>query len=291
MDKEVWRKIVSAIRSADRVIPRTGRRKRYSDQQIVKMYLWSVWHDRPLCWACQRSHYHHPYRPKQLPSVSQFCRRVQALRIGRMLEHVHRRLAEGDRPIDILSVDGKALAVSDYSGDPDAATGYGCGRFQRGYKLHACVSDDDRIPCFQVHPMNTAEQTIACDLLDQTLAPGQLVLGDSNYDSSRLYRCCDDRQAMMLTPLKGRSRQAKRRQQMPTTRLNALRLWEQHPALARTLLKERDRIERVFATLCGVGEGLKGLPAWVRTLPRVRRWVTGKIIFYHARLDLRYLAA
>lgn len=63
--------------------------------------------------------------------------------------------------------------------------------------------------------------------------------------------------------------------------------WSRQPQAMQRLLHERDRIERAFATLGNTGEGLKVLPPWVRGLEKVRRWVTVKIIFYHARLIAR----
>ena len=55
MDSHVWKAVYQMIRQADRSIPRSGRRTPYSDTLIVGMYVWAVWHDRPLCWACDRS--------------------------------------------------------------------------------------------------------------------------------------------------------------------------------------------------------------------------------------------
>jgi hypothetical protein len=57
MDTQVWRVLGAAVKSADRRVARAGRRPTYTDTLVVKMYLWSVWHDRPLCWACDRWHY------------------------------------------------------------------------------------------------------------------------------------------------------------------------------------------------------------------------------------------
>jgi hypothetical protein len=56
MDTQVWQMVTAAVRSADRRVPRQGRRPSYSDALIVRLYVWSVWHDRPLCWACDRTH-------------------------------------------------------------------------------------------------------------------------------------------------------------------------------------------------------------------------------------------
>ena len=286
MTKESWLRIVAAAQRAHRQLPRTGRLAKYSDLLIIKMYLYAVLHDRPLCWACDKANYGRLFRPRLLPSVSQFCRRMKTQRINDIIDHVGTQLSQHDRPIAIASVDGKPLPISDYTLDPEAKTGRGVGRFQKGYKLHALVTDDDKIPCFQVHSMNVAEQTVAYDLFDH-VEPFMLVLGDSNYDSSRLYQKCADHEAQLLTPLKGMSQTESRRKRMPPSRLDALMLWEQCSGIATSLGKQRDQVERVFSTLTGVGFGLKGLPTWVRRIGRVRRWVAGKIILYHAHLATR----
>lgn len=291
MDRAIWKLITRTIRAADRVVPRTGRRPKYSDAQIVKMHFHSVAHDKPRSWACDRKHdVGGFYRPRTLPSISQFCRRLKSPRVQALIDQVNARLGCGDQPLDILSVDGKALAISDYSADPDAKDGRGCGRFQRGYRLHALVADDNRILRFAVHPMNVAEQTVAYDLLGE-VGPSLLVLGDSNYDSARLYQRCEDQGSMLLTPLKGRSRSPEHLARMPQSRRDVLELWDHHDGIARSLLRQRDRIERVFSALCGSGDGLKNLPQWVRRLQRVGSWVAGKIALYNARVALRPPAA
>ena len=53
----------------------------------------------------------------------------------------------------------------------------------------------------------------------------------------------------------------------------------------------RREVERYFGQLTCFGGGLGPLPAWVRRLPRVQRWVTAKLIIYHARLQTRTNAA
>ena len=69
MDRTIWQLLRSSIVSADRRTPRSGRRPRYADAQVVKMYFWAVAHDRPLCWACRREHYHSLYRPAAVVAV------------------------------------------------------------------------------------------------------------------------------------------------------------------------------------------------------------------------------
>jgi hypothetical protein len=56
MEQRAWKMVCRAIRSADRRVPRLGRRKRFSDALIVRMYFWAVDHDRPMYWACDRMH-------------------------------------------------------------------------------------------------------------------------------------------------------------------------------------------------------------------------------------------
>ena len=57
-----------------------------------------------------------------------------------------------------------------------------------------------------------------------------------------------------------------------------------------SIMKTRDEVERIFSALTCFGGGLAPLPSWVRRLDRVQRWVTVKIIIYHARLFIRKAA-
>lgn len=286
MDREIWRRLLAAVRSADRRVLRSGRRPIYSDQQILKMLLWTIWHDRPMCWACQRSHYSTMYRPKQLPSVSQFSRRLRSERITAMLSCVHDYLAGGGGPSKLSFLDGKSLPVSDYSRDPDARDGYATGCMRRGYKLHAWATEDGRIPLFVVRPLNESEPKVARQLVAH-IPPGHLVLGDGNYDSAILYQLVAQGHSQLLTPLKGRSRTAPRLRRMGQDRHRAIMLWDNSPQQCLALGKKRVAIERIFSALSCFGGGLAPLPHWVRRLPRVERWVTAKLAIYHARLLCR----
>ena len=283
MNRHIWRTMVSAVRSADRRVPRTGRSPVFTDQQVVKMYLWSVWHDRPLLWACDRAHYNGWYRPRQLPSVSQFCRRMKTTRIQAMLEAVNEYLTRTEKPIALSFFDGKPLPISDYSGDPDARDGHGVGKFQRGYKLHAWGTADGKIPRFAVRSLNEGEAKVARELTEH-IPPASLVLADANYDSRHLYATIAEGGSQLLTPLKGRSKDQKNLKRMGMGRRIAITGWERFPEACTVLLRMRNQIERIFSTLTGFGGGLTTLPPWVRRIDRVTRWVTAKIVIYHARL-------
>jgi hypothetical protein len=286
MNRHIWMLICCAVRSAERRVQRYGRKPRYSDTLILKMLLWAIAHDRPLCWASDRRHYTGLFRPKQLPSNSQFCRRVKNPRVELMLQAIQEYLVTRDEPAWRLFFDGKALPIGDFSRDPDARDGFGTGKLQCGYKLHALGDQDGRIVDFAVLPLNAGEPDTARSLT-QSIPPQALVLADSNYDSSLLYQAVHERQAVLITPLKGRARSEGRLRKMSAARRLAIELWDQHPELCQHVQGWRDQIERIFSALCGHGGGLSPLPAWVRRMDRVRRWVSGKVILYNARVHTR----
>jgi hypothetical protein len=285
MDRELWRVLTAAVRSADRRVARDGRCPRYSSQLIVRMYLWCVWHDRPLLWACDRDHYSTMFRPLQLPSVSQFCRRMKSPRVQAMLAAVQDYLIRKNTPVSLSFLDGKPLPISFCSSDPDARVGYATTGFARGYKLHAWAACDGRILRFAVRPMNEGEAKVARDFAG-SMPPG-LVLADANYDSKNLYQAIGAREAQLLTPLKRIAVHAGPLRRMGPHRRYAIRLHQQSSEQYRAILDRRDEIERIFAALTCFGGGLTPLPSWVRRLDRVTRWVGAKIAIYHARLRLR----
>lgn len=289
MDVDVWKVIRRAIRTADRSVPRVGRRPVFSDQLIVRMYFWCVAHDRPLRWACSRSSYSRVLRPRRLPSVSQFCKRMKSVRIIVMIRTVHELLAGLDEPLTLGFIDGKALPVSESSGDPDARTGRGNGRFSRGYKLHALGDSRGRIRAFRVTPMNEGEPTVARRHLVRHITRGAVVLADGNYDGRKLYTAVGRRRAFLLTPQKRNRRTEQALRNTCPERREAMELWRDRPELARAAYALRGGIERIFSALTCFGGGLGPLPAWVRRKRRVTSWVTAKIAIYNARVLLRMI--
>ena len=145
------------------------------------------------------------------------------------------------------------------------------------------ATEDGRIAAFRVTALNAGEPVVARTLTD-AIAPNTLVLADSNYDSCGLYQAVADRGGQLLTPLKGPSRQRRRLRQMPAARRWVIQRWDHHSPWCVRTLHQRHAIERIFAALVSFGGGLHGLPPWVRGLGRVTRWVTVKVIVYHARL-------
>jgi len=291
MDHTMWRIVTRTVVAVNRALARTGRRPRYSDVQIVRMYFWAVWHDRPLCWACDRLHYNRLFHPRHLPSISQFSRRLRTPRVQEILQWTHRRLARDGTACRVMFLDGKALAVSESTQDRDARTGHGNGMFSRGYKLHALGTEDGRITAFCVRPLNEHEIPVAVARLAPHVDHKALVLADGNYDGNRLYQAIQNRGAWMLTPLRGRARTGAKRRRMCRTRRWAIDLWNRREKLCSKAYRYRSTIERTFSALTCYAGGLGPLPAWVRGLRRVTQWVTAKIILYHARLRCRQMVA
>jgi hypothetical protein len=290
LDRETWRRVKAAVAQAAEQVGHRGRRCRYPDTLIVAMYLWSVWHSRCLSWACDRVHYGDLLRPRKLPSISQFTRRVKSDSCQLILQRAHELLDGGPACVEGGYFDGKPLAVSPVSKDPDATSGHVSGGFAKGYKLHAYVTKQRRIPVWSVMPLNVAEQSVALELVPHlpAMTPDNLSMADSNYDSSPLYKAMNGRGHALLTPLKGQKR-VKDGQHHPVTlrqmgpaRAEAVELWKKQPDLICYLLKGRNNVEGTFSVLT-VALDLH-LPAAVRRLHRVRRFIGGKIILYHARL-------
>lgn len=287
MDREIWIVLCEASRIAARRLDPPHRRPVYSDLLIARLWLWAVFHDRPMSWACRRSSYSTLFRPRRLPSVSRFSRRLASPRLARFRVQLHRVLSEPGRGAALSSIDGKALTVGECTSDPDARIGIVTHRrFRRGYKLHARATEAGFIEEYRIRPLNEGEARIARRLVRRVPERG-LVLADANYDSRVLYAAIERRGARLLTPLKGQARAESTLHRMPVSRREAVMVWRNHPALAERAMHARGAVERVFAHLGGFGGGLGPLPAWVRRLRRVRLWLDAKIAVYHARLVAR----
>lgn len=298
MDRELWALILSAVKRAAREVGWNGGRRppRYPNWLVVAMYLWAVWHDRTMSWACDRSHYTGLFRPRGgLPSVSRFTRRVKSDDCQRILQLVHDEFAQRGLVTEEGYVDGKPLLVGPVSKDRQATRGRVSGGFAKGYKLHAYVNEHRRIVVWSVTGLSEDEKTVALELLPHLppMAPGAVVLKDSNYDSAPLHKAAARLvpEAALVGPLKGQGRVGEgghhpvTLRQMGPDRRELLAAWRHCPGLVELVLRARDTIERVFGVLCCTAGGLgTALPPWVRTLDRVRRWVGAKVVLYNARL-------
>jgi hypothetical protein len=305
MDQELWTNLKAAVDRAVRAVPAPRRTAVFSDRLIVLMLLWAVWHDRCLSWACDRKHYGGIFRPRALPSISRFARRVKTERVQQILHRTHEDLATRQTvcPFSLLSyVDAKPVPVSPVSKDPDAKRGRISGGFAKGYKLHTIVSEQRRVLVWCVSPLNTDEKVVAehlvnhlpsghghCDSPAQVALESPLTLGDSSYDSANLHKAFTRQGRTLLTPLRceqrvgPNGRPEDKLRKMGIGRRQVIEAWENHAGLARYVMKSRNNIEGTYSVL-SLACGLDRLPGFVRRLDRVRRWIGCKILLYHARL-------
>lgn len=288
MDRDQWTIVYTSIKRNAKRLKRDAKLT-FSDLLIVAMYVWSVANDRPMCWACNRSNYKHFFRPRKLPSVSQFTRRVKSVRTQQLLLWVHEELADTDSPVALQFIDGKPLVVGVASRDPDAKKGKVMGGFARGYKVHPLMTAEGKIPVFSVTSLNKHEMHVAAHLLPYAprMSEGSLLMADGNYDAADFHKLVESRGGRLLTRPRGRAKHEVTRRQMGAARRQCNDFWDNSPALMHDAYRHRVRAEGILSALTSYGGGLGPLPAFVRRLPRVTRWVGTKIILYHARLAWR----
>jgi hypothetical protein len=166
------------------------------------------------------------------------------------------------------------------------------GGFAEGYKLHAWVTEDGRLPPWALTPLNADEKTVARALCQRfpAMPPQALVLADANCDAAPLHKEVAATGARLVRPLRGQGRVGDdgrhpvTPRQTGRARRQLVALWQAKPDLCEHVLHHRNDVARGSSTRTCHGGGLAGLPVWVRTVGRVRRWVGAKIILYHARL-------
>lgn len=284
MERELWKIISRLITQLDRTIDQGARV--HSVGRIVRFYLWSALHDRPVYWACDRGNWAGVRPPTQWPDQSTLSRRLRCPQTRWMLDQLMLRLEPWDRARLLRCVDGKPLTVSRHSVDRQAAFGRGAGGMDRGYKLHAIYADHSRPVAWAVTPLNRCEHHVAAQLIDERSEPGYL-LADAAYDANSLHEQASRHDIRLLTPRRYQKARGLGHHRHSDHRRDALNRLAAPSPFVRQLLLKRRRIETHFAHLTNFGGGLTCLPSWVRGLLRVELWVAAKIIVRLARNQRR----
>jgi hypothetical protein len=267
-------------------------KQRFTDSTIVLIYYWSVLNNQTRAWACRRFNWPLRLPPGGLPSESQFSRRFGSKRVQRLSDRVEREVfaldpAPADR-VSLLKVDGRPLVIGNHSHDRHAGYGRAAGGKARGYKLHSITDADNRLVRWRLAPMNTDEREMARRMISRLVASGYL-LADKNYDSNKLFDLAAGRGVQLVAPRRyGSDKNLGHTHQSPA-RLRCRDLLENPTSrFGRELHDQRRGIERYFGTAACTPELLNGLPPWVRTRPRVYRWVQAKLVLAELhRLNLR----
>ncbi len=274
MERELWEAMYMLARELDN----PWGNWRYSIADVLAVYFWSVVHDRPTSWAADPENWPDELRPVLIPTQSTLSRRLRRAETTTLMTTVEQHLLTliAVRNCLVYVVDGKALAVSGVSKDPDAGYGRGAGGFQKGYKLHAVWGQGPMPVAWALAPMNVSEKTLARQLIP-TLQGGGYLLGDTHYDANVLYDLAAKQGFQLLarkTKSRGRGGLGHRRQS--PGRLRSMELLQ--TAFGHSVFNQRNAIERQFGTLTSFGGGLAPLPAWVRRFHRVRNWVQAKLL-------------
>src|SRR5262245_49365714 len=286
MEQQLYQAIVAVLATLGK--PRTSARFDFSDEDVVKVYYWSVICDRPTSWACRKEHWPLHLRQRPLPSPATMSRRLRSAKVVALLDALERRVVAPREPGLFWMIEGKPLPVGGCSKDRQAGYGKAAGGMAKGYKLHALVGSAGAVAAWRVAPMHKDERVMAERLVKA--APPEVVgylLADANFDSNPLHQVCDDRGNLQLvTPRRYGPGKGTGHRKQTAGRLRAIALTESpFPAFAEQLRKDRVAVERQFGNLTNWGGGLSGLPAWVRTHRRVRRWVQAKLVLAELRPD------
>lgn len=292
MEYQLWLSILSVLATLDKT--RKPSHCDFSDEDIVKVYYWSVLHDRPVAWACQARNWPLHQRRRPLPSEPTMSRRLRHPSVRALLSALEQRVVAPQHPGLFWIIDGKPLTISGCSRDRQAGYGRAANCKAKGYKIHAIVNPEGAIAAWRLAPMNKDERVMGERLLRGAPIQGYVV-ADSNYDSNKLHEVCDRRGSLQLVTRRryGPERGTGHRKQTPG-RLRSMELTENpSPKFANQMLHDRDAIERVFAHATNWGGGLTSLPPWVRTHRRVHRWVQAKLVLTalkHASSATTYVA-
>ena len=252
---------------------------KFSEADILAVYLWAVVHDRPVVWAAAAENWPDELRPAILPSQSTLSRRLRRTSLQQLMSRIEETwLAISGVALWWLRViDGKPLSVSAVSKDPDAGYGYGAGAKQKGYKLHAVWGAGPLPVAWGLAPMNVNEKTVGRDLI-RSLSGGGYLLGDTEYDSNVLYDLAHQSGYQLLVRKYqgglGHVRHS-------PWRLRSIELLKR--PFGRFVYRFRRQIERDFGCLTNFAAGLNPLPAWVRRYHRVHHWVHAKLLINAAR--------
>jgi hypothetical protein len=282
MECELWPRLYQVVQEVGRQFPR--RKARYGDIVIVIVFLWGCLHDRPQVWACDARNWSSTrLRPIQIPSDSTLSRRLQSPAVKALMKAIEEHL-RGVRDSSLLKIiDGKPLPVGRGSKDPEAKSGWATRGMARGYKLHTIWGKAPFPEVWDVRSLNVSEVRMAHVLVRKLSGSGYL-LADAEYDTSPLYDACSSQHYQLVAPRIKRGKGFGHRYLSPY-RVHALEMIER--PFGQALLVQRNDVERLFGNATSFGGGLSPLPAWVRRIHRVHRWVWAKLVINATRIQLR----
>ncbi len=290
MKTEIWNQLYRLVIDLSSRLPRGSRR--IPDWLIVLTFLWTAINDSPVSWGVQRRHWPLWCQRliKHVPSSTTMSRRLRNPSVLAFLAAVFEEAQRDLEATLYCMIDGKPLPIGGNSGDAQAGYGRAAGGKAKGYKLHVLLSSSGKTLGWRVAGMHVAEQEMAARLLRDASAPGYC-LGDVNYNSNELFGRAAQNGMQLVARRRRRGKNkvqglGRGRKRHTPARLRSMELTEGPSEFGRSLLRERNAIERSFGNLTSFGGGLGPLPAWVRTWRRVHRWVSAKLAINAVRMLL-----
>lgn len=276
MEGELWKKVYRLVTETAK--NKTLKRAKFNHAQVILTYLWAVIHDRPIYWACKKKSWPIYYRRQKLPTPSTMTRRLRRDDIQQLLREIEQKLINKFPRSICRWIDGKPLPIGGTSKDKQAAFGYGASCIAKGYKLYAIADLNQGFVHWTIKPMNHSESKVASELI-AAIEQGGYLVGDGEYDRNHLYDIAGRHNIQLVAPQRIRNARGLGHRRHSRHRLRCMEL--QQREFGESLIAARRSIERMFGNLVTFEGGLKPLPHWVRTLPRVELWVRGKMILYH----------
>jgi hypothetical protein len=283
MDGKLWRRlyrIVMRLGDSGR-----GPRQQYADWEILAWYLWAALNDRPAAWLAQSTSLPAGLKSRRRPSAATLSRRLRSSAITALLGRLERLLTTPRQGRLCKYIDGKPLPVGHASKDSAARFG----RRTKGYRIHVIVDENHAIYARSVRSNDVSEVRVAEELIPQ-LAPGGYLVGDGEYDASTLHDLAHARGHQLIAPRARPGTGFGHCRQSPA-RKRCCALLEKDPwidnGFGAALVNARRQVERFFGNLTSFAGGLGPLPPWVRTLPRVERWVQAKLAINAVRIELK----
>lgn len=277
MEGHVWR-IVCELLPASQT--NDGRLK-CDLKTVLMILLWSALNDRPRSWALRAENWRFSPRPSQFISAGQLSRRARQSGVQRALDRILEKLcsrlqADVTSQTSLAFADGTPVLVGGASTDPDAKAGRAVKGFGRGYKIHLVYGENGELYGLKITSLNANEgkqlSTMAPDLPSHI----KRIFADGSYDSGTVHRTLDKYKIKLVAPVKS-GRVGRRMDPFRVAACNYLK-----SPRGKHQFKKRNAIERFFGALKSLTFGLQGLPSWVRTMQRVRKWITAKLIFFQA---------
>jgi hypothetical protein len=263
----------------------------YDDRWIVLVYLWSVLHHQPACWACDPANWPAEL-DRPLPSQSRLSRRLRTVGVQQFLERAVAAASDLLQPPSgpplVKAVDSKPMTVGAYSKDAEAKKGrVADGLFARGYRVHA-VTHGRLVRHWTVLPLSAHDSVAAPELLPRLEGGGGYCVADNAYDTNDCHALAAAAGHQLVAPPRACNKGVRDAKYNRPERLRALDLLDSPlekcgltGGFGPDLYGHRQRIESGFGGLTFAGLG--PLPPWVRGPRRVALWTAATLLKFFWR--------